>query len=122
MKSTKYYKVDKSIIEVGGSYEFNLFIASDTKKEIYPFKESGKPITYKEKRIVDTKDVLYVKDTEYIAYEHFKNTKQYISFEERSEVVYKNTAKILDDLFKNPEKLGNYEASKKAVGSGVVIT
>lgn len=37
------------------------------------------------------------------------------SFEERSAAIYSNATRILDDLFSNPETLGNYESSKGVV-------
>ena len=128
MRATKYHAIDKSIIQDEAIFEFNIYIASDSKKKMQVFKENGKAITNDEKKIIDSQNLLYVQDTEYIAYEHFKQnispiliSKKNLSFNEKSNSIYNNASDILNNLFSNPEALGNYEASKEVVNNMVEI-
>ena len=123
MTSAKYLTIDKSIFEEGEIFEFDIFIASDSKKQMRCFKENGRVITSSEKKIINTKELLYVKESEYIAYESLKSTLRVntkaISFHSKSTELYTNASNILNNLFSDPEALGNYEASKEVVNDMV---
>lgn len=129
MQSTKYHEIDKSIIQEGSSYIFDIYIASDSKTEMHAFMESGESVTDEEKSIINTPRLLYVRDSEYPAYEDFKNTvhavpeiptvTKHVSFDEKSASIYSNASNILNNLFNDPETLGNYEASKEVVNDMV---
>ena len=122
MKAIKYHAIDKNIIQEGRVFKFKVFIASESKKKMYSFKERGEVITKEDVIIaIDTQDILYVEDSEYLEYEEFKNSsstiKKNISFNEKSALIYENASNILNNLFNAPEVSGNYEASKGVVNN-----
>ncbi|WP_372999029.1 HD-GYP domain-containing protein [Sulfurimonas sp.] len=121
MISTKYLAIDKEIISEGMSFEFNVFVQSSDKR-MDCFKENGSCITSDDKVVIDTLHALYVEETEHPEYELFyKNflvTQQdlkNIKLDNKPSAVYENASNVLNDLFSNPEGLGNYESSKEVV-------
>ena len=124
---TKYVAIDKTILHMSGSFEFDIYISCASKKEMVHFKKNGQLIKDDEKNIVDSEDVLYVKDTEYTLYKNHKdilktaspeNIKD-TSFNEKTAAIYEKASHILGDLFSNPDTLGNYEDSKGVVNDMV---
>ena len=125
MDTIEYHIIDKSIIQEGASLEFNIFIAFGSKRKMHCFKKYGEFLTSEEKKTIDTKHLLYVTSSEYIAYEHFKKSLESsseeftsvkkVSFADKSTSIYKNASGILNNLFSDPDTLGNYEASKEIV-------
>ena len=129
MSSKKYYPIDKTVIQESRAYEFSMYIPSGSKKEMECFKEKGTEITSGEKIIISTTEVLYVNEPDYPLYKLYLNTYQKdpeakiehknLSFEDKTSEIYKNASVVLNNLFSNPETLGNYEASKEVVNDMV---
>ncbi|MBU0631692.1 HD domain-containing protein [bacterium] len=122
MAAIRYLPIDKTIIDEGMTFEFDLFIPSECKKKMNCFKENGSSITTDEKAMIDSMGPLYVEESEFEDYKQFcQNIKEaqeeleYISFEEKSETLYKNASEVLNNLFTNPETLANYDACKEVV-------
>ncbi len=127
MRAAKYLQIDKNILQEGRKFEFNIFISLNLKKEINYFKKAGAGVTNDEMSVIDTQELLYVKESEYAAYEFFKNNgktdstdmkiRKTVSFNEKTTDIYKNASSILNNLFSDPETLGNYESSKVVVNN-----
>lgn len=122
MAEIRYIPIDKSIIDEGMTFGFDLFIPSECKKKMDRFKENGSSITTDEKVMIDAMGPLYVEESEFKDYELFcQNMKEaheeleYISFEEKSATLYAHASEVLSTLFSNPETLANYDACKEVV-------
>ncbi|MFT5836109.1 MAG: HD-GYP domain-containing protein (c-di-GMP phosphodiesterase class II) [Sulfurimonas sp.] len=129
MKGTKYIGIDKSILQEGRKFKFNIYISSNLKKEMNSFKKAQEVVTNDEMSIIDKKELLYIKETDNAAYKYLKEVllreskeikvPKTISFNEKTSSMYNNATNILNNLFNNPEGLGNYEGSKEVVNSMV---
>ena len=127
---SKYIPIDKSIISEGMVCEFDIFFPSDSSKKMNCLMPSGQPITSNEKVMIDTKELLYVLESEYPHYENLQSfllessglaIPEIVSFEEHTLLMYKNASEVLNNLFANPEAPENYEASKKITHAMVDI-
>ncbi len=128
MAYSNYHEIDKNIIEEGVKFGFGVFIYSSSNKKMVCFKEKELPITSDEKNIIYSTNVLYVAKSDYKEYEQFLHTRivnalkvEDKSFEEKSSIIFNNASQVLHNLFKYPEALGNYEASKEIVCDMVSI-
>lgn len=128
MAATKYISIDKNFIEEGIRLNFDLFIALNSNKEVSCIKKNGLYITNDDKITIDAAHLLYVQEDEYPNYERFQKKflhiqpkNEQISISEQIAKIYVNASNVLDDLFKNPETLGNYKASKAIVSEIIDI-
>lgn len=146
MLSNKYLPIDKIIVAEGVIFDFNLFLPASSKNQIELFKDKNLAISTQDIIYLDGKKTLYVNEAEHEKYkiylqsitesddkdelEKLQNIELIedtpyeavtvdMNFEEKVEVMYEGAAKILDELFKNPETLGGYEKSKDVV-NGIV--
>lgn len=124
MASVRYIPIDKTIIQEGMEFGFNLFHPSESKTEMHCFKENGVPVNCDEISMIDTINTLYVNEDEYADYELFCNSMSEslreideITSPNETAAIYKNASEVLNALFSNPETLGNYEACKDVVTS-----
>jgi HD-GYP domain-containing protein (c-di-GMP phosphodiesterase class II) len=142
MLSNKYLPIHKIIVAEGVVFDFNLFLPTSSKNQIELFKDKNLAISSQDIIYLDGKKTLYINEAEHEKYkiylhsitesddkdelEKLQNIElieetpgeavtEDISFEEKVEVIYGGAAKILDELFKNPETLGGYEKSKDVV-------
>lgn len=124
MASVRFIPINKSIFQEGMEFAFHLFIPSGSQNEMHCIKAVGSPINSNEISIIDTNDVVYVVESEFINYEEFcksvadlpkKPELKTASFAEKAATIYMNASEVLNNLFENPETLGNYEASKEIV-------
>jgi HD-GYP domain-containing protein (c-di-GMP phosphodiesterase class II) len=123
--SNKYLILDRSILSIGAVFDFNIFLPSDSNKIRKLFKEKNSIITTNDLMKFSARKDLYIYTTEYENYIiHLngikKETKkseeiESTSFTKKSAAIYTNATKTLDNLFNNPETLGNYENSKVVV-------
>lgn len=127
--ATKYIPIDKKAIIEGVQIDFNLFVAlNSNKNKVARVKESGSYITSDDIFIIDTSRILYVKEEEFIYYKKFhKNflstaaTSKSLDITQKVADIYMNASSSLNNLFNDPETLGNYEASKVVVGEIVDV-
>ncbi|MCF6308903.1 MAG: HD-GYP domain-containing protein [Sulfurimonas sp.] len=130
MISNKYLLMDRNIVSTGAVFDFNIFLPSNLNQEIKLFKEKNSIITSNDLMRLGAGKALYINTTEHENYlihldgvkkdaqnKDAKKSKEIesTSFTEMSAVVYTNATKTLEDLFNNPETLGNYENSKVVV-------
>lgn len=125
MLSNKYLPIDKIIVAEGAIFDFNLFLPTSSKNQIELFKDKNLAISTQDIIYLEGKKTLYVNEAEHEKYKIYlqsitesnekNNLNVDMNFEETSEVMYEGAAKILDELFKNPETLGGYEKSKDVV-------
>ncbi|WP_345979293.1 HD-GYP domain-containing protein [Sulfurimonas sp. HSL3-2] len=122
MAAARYIPIDKSIIQEGMVFGFDLFFPSESKTEMHCFKENGIPVSCDERSMLDTLNTIYINETEYADYEQFckdvidsSQEVDAINSPNDTALLYKNASEVLNSLFNNPETLGNYEACKEVV-------
>lgn len=120
---TKYFPIKKDIIQESKSYEFSIYTLCSDKKDMDCFKVKGLDVTREDKKIIDTANVLYVIEEEHLTYQEYLATmqqhKEHKSFHEKTSAMYTNASAVLNNLFSDPETLGNYEAAKSVVNDVV---
>jgi HD-GYP domain-containing protein (c-di-GMP phosphodiesterase class II) len=128
--AAEYIPIDKNFIEEGIQLIFDLYVSLSSDIEaVSCIKESGSYLTGEDKTAIDNADTLYVHESEYADYEQFQknflntSSTRTVSISQQVSNLYANASNILNDLFANPETLGNYEASKEVVNDivGVVL-
>lgn len=130
MASKKYILIDRSIIAQGRILDFDVYLPHESKKDVVLFKERNCVISEQDIELLGQSKALYINSLQHKNYqEHFENMQKETcvetwveeknmfpqSFEEKTAAIYSSATKILDDLFSNPETLGNYESSKQVV-------
>ena len=122
MAAARYIPIDKSIIQEGMVFGFDLFFPSESRTEMHCFKENGIPVSCDERSLLDTLNALYINEAEYADYEQFckdvldsPEGLDDINSPNETAVLYKNASNVLNSLFSNPETLGNYYACKGVV-------
>lgn len=121
---SKYIKIDKSIISEGLIFEYDIFVASESNTGIKIFKGKNSAITNSDMAALSTIEELYIQQKynksysmslERITRSITEKEQKKEDFDKKSIEIYSNATKILEDLFDNPETLGNYENSKTVV-------
>lgn len=130
MISTRYILIDKNIVVKGSIFDFDIFLPHESNKNVVLFKDRNCIISEQDIELLGRNEALYINAQEHEKYEEYLShmkKEAYVdtwveekhmfpkSFEERSAAIYENASKILNDLFSNPETLGNYESSKQVV-------
>ncbi len=121
---SKYITMDKSIIREGLIFEYDIFVSSESKAGIKIFKSKNSIITSDDMAALSTIEELYIQQKytksygmslERITRSITEKEQKKEEFDKKSIEIYSNATKILEDLFENPETLGNYESSKTVV-------
>ncbi|QSZ42703.1 HD domain-containing protein [Sulfurimonas aquatica] len=123
MKAIKYNLIDINVLLQDSNLRFNIYKSNESNTKMFLFKEKETLLTSRVKELISQSSKLYIVEDDLKSYqfilENYTNTHTPIKFEEKSEKIYSSAAKALDDLFSNPEALGNYEKSKEVVDNMV---
>lgn len=124
MVSNKYLMMNKDIVNHGIIFDFDVYYPTNSNKSIELFKGRNCIITGDDMILLEGIKALYINET---AHENYKlhldklltktssTENQKMSFEDSSKDIYAKATTILNDLFNEPEALGNYENSKTVV-------
>ena len=132
MSATKYLKMDKNIVTKGMLFEFEIYTPTNSNRAVRLFKSKHALITEEDISFINKASALYINSLDRTLYKSLlqniavnnsiEETESSVSqedgevvFAEKSVVLYSNATKAIDELFNNPEKLGNYENSKDIV-------
>jgi len=124
--SGKYIQINKSIMNAGRSFDYDIYIPSNLDKGIELFKESGSFITTFDITQINTIKSFYINEDDQEKYKqcyerYLASISSNISFQDRSNAMYDKASKVLESIFNNPEALENYEKTKEVVGDFVEI-
>ena len=124
VKVQKYILIDKTYITQDATLMFDLFEPSSDGKKVVPFLPNGTTIKETHKIVIREVSALYIPKEQREDYDNYialhlrtiavDPTVPYVM---KSTLAYKNAEKVMDDLFSNPEALGNLEKSKSVVGN-----
>ena len=126
MKVTKYHLIDKHFISLNAQIPVEVFEVKENKKVVHlldPYQTVTQDILDEIEKAI----ALYILKEDTFIYEDFavSNLKKVaktgsISFTEKAKVIMQKAEHVMDELFKNPETLGNIEELQEVVDDLVV--
>ena len=126
MGTKEYILIDKNIISKESVFDFNIFYKIDGHQQVEHYIDNGVPVTEYDIVMLEDDHSLYVDSTEYekykIFYELFLSnastdscpTELRVSFDDK---VYDKAIIALENIFKNPESVENYNTSIEIVNN-----
>ncbi len=123
MKKEKRYKaIDKRLITEGQKIEFSLYETNEEHTVMSLFLQSETVIDGNNKVKLREIEHLYIDEEEYDSYQRYAQnhlqtiaTSSEIAFTEKASIVYTKASEVMDELFTNPDALGNIEKSQDIV-------
>jgi HD-GYP domain-containing protein (c-di-GMP phosphodiesterase class II) len=105
-----------------------LFYPNETKTKMILLIETGSNVTSDMKVTLRGIDKLYVKDSDHPAYQLYLDShiqhiaaRSDISTEEKAAIVYEKATEVMNNMFHNPEALGNVQEIQPLVGGFIDI-
>lgn len=122
-KKQKHYKaIDKRLITEGANIDFTLYETNDNKTQMTLFLQSDSVVDGDKKVYLREIEHLYVDEEEYDRYQSYAQAhlqsianNDEIPFGDKADIVYKQAATVMDELFKNPDSLENMQKSQMIV-------
>jgi len=127
-KKKSYKSIDKRLITEGARPDFDLYETNESKTQMSLFLQSDSVIDGNSKVRLREIEKLFIIDEEYDKYKLYAqkhlnsiaNNKE-IPFSHKADIVYEKASEVMDELFKNPEALGNMEKSQDIVSGFVSL-
>ena len=121
-KQRRYKSIDKRLITEGHKLDFNVYEPNETKTQMSLFLQSESVVDGNSKVKLREIELLYIEDEEYEKYKiyaqkHLNNIAKNkdIPFSDKADIVYAKASEVMDELFRNPDALGNMEKSQAIV-------
>ena len=123
MKKEKRYKViDKRLITEGQKLDFTLYETNSEHTVMSIFLQSDSVVDGNNKVKLREIEHLYIDEAECETFKKYAQghlqtiaTSSEIAFSEKASIVYSKASEVMDELFTNPEALGNIEKSQDIV-------
>lgn len=123
MKKEKRYKaIDKRLITEGQKIDFTLYETNSEHTTMSIFLQSDSVVDGDNKVKLREIEHLYIDEAECESFKKFVQghlqtiaTSSEIAFAEKASIVYTKASEVMDELFTNPEALGNIEKSQDIV-------
>ncbi len=122
VKAKRYMAIDKRLITEGQRLEFTTYEPNETKTQMSLFLQSESVVDGNSKVRLREVERLFVIDEEYEKYKlyaqkHLQNIAkdQNIPFSEKADIVYAKASEVMDELFQNPDALGNMDKAQAIV-------
>lgn len=127
-KKTRYQLIDKRIITEGEILDFSLYYPNEAKNGMILLIANGENVTGDMKVTLRSLEKLYVKESERTEYQHYLDThiqhiasRNDIPTEEKAAIVYEKATEVMNNMFQNPEALGNVHEIQPLVGGFIDI-
>lgn len=128
-KKQRHYKsIDKRLITEGNKLDFNVYETNPTKTQMSLFLQSDTVVDGDSKVKLREIEALFIEDEEYEKYKlyaqkHLKNIAKNkdIPFSDKADIVYAKASEVMDELFHNPDALGNMQKSQAIVDGFVSL-
>ncbi len=123
MKNEKHYKaIDKRLITEGETLDFTLYKTNVSHTIMTVFLQSDSVVNGNNKVKLREIEHLYIDERDYENYNKYAQhhlqtiaTSSEIEFTEKASIVYSKASDVMDELFANPDALGNMEKSQDIV-------
>jgi HD-GYP domain-containing protein (c-di-GMP phosphodiesterase class II) len=127
-QKSRYLIIDKRIITEGETLDFSLFYPNETKTKMILLIETGSNVTSDMKVTLRGIENLYVKDSDHPGYQLYLDShiqhiaaRSDIPTEEKAAIVYGKATEVMNNMFHNPEALGNVQEIQPLVGGFIDI-
>lgn len=127
-KQTRYHSIDKRIITEGEVIHFSLYYPNENRNGMICLCGTDSYIDGDMKVTLRTIEKLFVEETHLQAYqqyldEHIQHiaSRNDISTEAKAAIVYEKATEVMDNMFHNPEALGNVQEIQPLVGGFIDI-
>jgi HD-GYP domain-containing protein (c-di-GMP phosphodiesterase class II) len=127
-KSTRYKSIDKRLLTEGAKLDFSVYESNETKTAMSLFLQSDSVVDGNNKVRLREIENVFIADNEYERYElyaqrHLQSIAKSsdISFFEKASLVYEKASEVMDELFRNPDALGNIQKSQAIVNGFVSL-
>jgi len=127
-KQKRYKSIDKRLITEGHKLDFSVYEPNETKTQMSLFLQSESVVDGNNKVKLREIEMLYIVDEEYEKYKlyaqrHLNNiaNNKDIPFSDKADIVYAKASEVMDELFHNPDALGNMEKSQAIVDGFVSL-
>jgi len=127
-KQKRYKSIDKRLITEGHRLDFSVYEPNETKTQMSLFLQSESVVDGNSKVKLREIEMLYIEDEEYEKYKlyaqrHLNNiaNNKDIPFSDKADIVYAKASEVMDELFHNPDALGNMEKSQAIVDGFVSL-
>ncbi len=121
-KSKRYMSIDKRLITEGEHLAFEVYVPNEAKTQMSLYLQSDSVIDSNCKVRLREVERLFVMDEDYEKYKeyaqrHLKTiaSKKDVPFEQKADIVYSKASEVMDELFQNPDALGNMQKSQDIV-------
>jgi len=121
-RETRYKAIDKRLITEGQKVNFTLYETNTEHTAMTVFLQSDSVVDGNNKVKLREIEHLYIDESECESYKKFAQshlqsiaTSSDIEFTEKASIIYGKASEVMDELFKNPEALGNMEKSQNIV-------
>lgn len=123
-----FISIDKRLITEGQRIDFDIYVRGEGNTGMTVFLQSDSLVDGNHKVTLRELESLYIVGQEHAKYnlyaqQHIKsvaNNKD-MPFSEKAGIVYEKASEVMDDLFKNPDSLGNMEQSQSIVDGFVAL-
>ncbi len=127
-KSMRYKSIDKRLLTEGAKVDFSVYESNATKTVMSLFLQSDSVVNSNNKVRLREIETVFIADEEYEKYKlyaqrHLLNIANSpdISFSEKASIVYEKASEVMDELFRNPDALGNMQKSQAIVNGFVSL-
>lgn len=127
-KSIRYKSIDKRLLTEGARLDFSVYESNPAKTVMSIFLQSDSVIDGNSKVRLREIETLFIADEEYEKYKlyaqkHLQSIANSpdISFAEKASIVYEKASEVMNELFCNPDALGNMQKSQAIVNGFVSL-
>ncbi len=128
VKKRAYKSIDKRLITEGARPDFDLYETNETKTQMSLFLQSDTVVDGHSKVRLREIENLFIIGEEYEKYQRYAQkhlnsiaANKSIPFSQKAEIVYAKASEVMDELFKNPDALGNMEKTQDIVDGFVTL-
>lgn len=127
-KGILYKSIDKRLLTEGARLDVSVYESNPAKTVMSIFLQSDSVVDGNSKVRLREIETLFIADDEYEKYKFYAQkhlqsiaNSPDISFSEKASIVYEKASEVMDELFRNPDALGNMQKSQAIVDGFVSL-
>lgn len=127
-KATRYKSIDKRLLTEGAKLDFAVYESNETKTAMSLFLQSDSVVDGNNKVRLREIESVFIVDEEYEKYKLYAQRHLHsianspdIPFADKASIVYEKASEVMEELFHNPDALGNMQKSQAIVNGFVSL-